>query len=239
MTQFLQLQREEAAIENFNNLSHFVDLSIAEYVVETRDLNDIFKLFMSLGSGSTIGVTQANLDFLLSCSRELGNSSLYVLLMEHFDTDFLCSQIRDSTILDLFREGLISRISSDFYGLTWSEFDVIPGSVLFDILSHHLLNISSEDDLFSYIRSRSCSNPEYFDLLQLVHIEYVSSECVGRFFSSVPDWIDRRVWESISQRLISPVDTDGEFPLKASLVRVPKQFEGPNTRKGGVQVKIL
>jgi hypothetical protein len=47
-------------------LSQFIDPSIAEYVVETRDLNDAFKLFMSLGSGSTIPVTQASLSFFLS-----------------------------------------------------------------------------------------------------------------------------------------------------------------------------
>jgi hypothetical protein len=39
-------------------LSHSVDPSIVEYIVETPDLNDQFKLFMSLGSGSPIGVTQ-------------------------------------------------------------------------------------------------------------------------------------------------------------------------------------
>jgi hypothetical protein len=67
--------------------------------------------------------------------------------MEHFDSDYLRSQIRDSTF-DLFSKDLVGRIWSQFYELTWSELDGIPVSVLFHITSHHLLTISSEDAFF-------------------------------------------------------------------------------------------
>jgi hypothetical protein len=66
---------------------------------------------MSLGSGSTIAVTEANFDLFLSLSREFSNSNFYILLLEHFDNDFLRSQIHDSTTLDLFNEDLIGHIS--------------------------------------------------------------------------------------------------------------------------------
>jgi hypothetical protein len=202
-------------------LSHSVDPSIAEYFVDTSDLNDAFKLVMSLGSGSRIRVTKANLDFFLCLSRDFGNSDFYISLMEHFDDHFICSQMRDSTTLDLFSEYLIGRISSNFSELTWSEFDAIPVSVLFHILSRHLLKISSEDDLFSYISSHICSNPECSNFLQFIHFEYVSPKSICCFLSAVPDWIDRRLWESISHRLISPVrpvshsksHTEVKFPL--------------------------
>jgi hypothetical protein len=156
-------------------VSHSVDPSIAEYIVENPDLNDQFKLFMSLGSGSLISVTKANLDFFLSLCREFGHSHLYVSLMEHFDSGFICSQIHYSANLDLFSDDLIGRISSKLYELTWSQLNGISLSVLFHILSHHLLMISSEDDLFSYISSRHCSDPEYLDLLQFVRFEYLSA----------------------------------------------------------------
>jgi hypothetical protein len=160
-------------------LSHSVDPSIAEYIVETRDLNDQFKLFMSLGSGSTIQVSEANLDFFVSLYRELSNQNLYISLIEHFANRFISSQNRDST-LDLFSDELIGRISSKFYGLAWSELDAIPVSVLFHILSHNLLMISSEGELFSYLSSQLCSDPEYLDLLQFVRFEYLSA--FGRQF---------------------------------------------------------
>jgi hypothetical protein len=44
-------------------LRHSVDPSVAEYVVETPDLNGEFDLFLSLGSSSTISATEANLAY--------------------------------------------------------------------------------------------------------------------------------------------------------------------------------
>jgi hypothetical protein len=193
-------------------LSHSVDPSISEYVVQNRYSNDEFQLFLTLGSGSTIRVTQANLEFFLSLSREFGNSTLYISLMEHFDNDVICSQIQDSTPVDLHSEGLIGRISSNFCGLTWSELDVIPVSVFFHILSHDFLIVSSEDDLFSYINSRICSDPEYLDLLQFVRFEYLSANSICCLLSAFPDSIDGWVWEPIWRRLIRRLEV--EFPLQ-------------------------
>jgi hypothetical protein len=86
--------------------------------------------------------------------------------------------------------------------------------VLFAIISHHLLKISSDDDLFSYIISRICSDPEYFDLLRFVHFEYLSAECLSSFLSSYANSLDLRLWESISRRLISDVCNAVDFRLK-------------------------
>jgi hypothetical protein len=196
-------------------LSHSVDPSISEYVVQNRYSNDEFQLFMSLGSGSTIRVTKANLELFLCLSREFGNSDLYISLLEHFDNDFLCSQIHDLTTLDLLSDDLIGRISSNFYVLAWSQLDEIPVSVHLYFLSHNLLKISSEDDLFSYISSRICSDPEYLELLQFIRFEYLSAECIYCFLSDLPDSIDRRLWESISPCLISAKSLKAvEFPLR-------------------------
>jgi hypothetical protein len=193
-------------------LSHSVDPSIAEYIVQNLDLTDQFYLFMSLGSGSTIPVTEDSLDFFLSLSRELGNSDLYISLLEHFGSDFICSQLQDSTTLDLLSDDLIGRISSKCYELIGPELEEIPVAVLFHVLSHRLLVISSEDDLFSYISLRICLDPEYLALLQFVHFEYLSKKHISYFLSTIPHSIDCRLWESIARRLISRVAI--EFPLK-------------------------
>jgi hypothetical protein len=95
-------------------ISHSVDPSIAEYVVEASDSNDQFRLFLTLGSRSTIRVTKANLNFFLSFSREFRNSNLYVSLLKHFYSHFLGSQIPGSTTVGLYSENLIGRISSKF-----------------------------------------------------------------------------------------------------------------------------
>jgi hypothetical protein len=159
---------------------------------------------MPLGPGSTITVIQANRDFFLSLSQEFGNSNPYISLMKHFDSDFLLSQIEDSTTLGLFSD------------------DPLPASVLFHILSHDLLKISTEDPLFSSISSPICSDPDYFDLLQFVRFEYLSADSVPHFLSARPNWIAHRLWESISRRFILPAPavshskclTEVEFPLQ-------------------------
>jgi hypothetical protein len=137
--------------------------------------------------------------------------------MEHFDKDCIRSRINDSISLDLLSAELIGRSPSEFHGLASSGLEAIPVSVLFHILSHNLLMVLSEDDLFSYISSHICSDPEYFDLLQFVRFQYLSSHCFSSL-SAFPDSIDRRLWESISQRLISGVRHEVEFLPTVSTV---------------------
>jgi hypothetical protein len=134
------------------------------------------------------------------------------ILVTHFDTDFICSQLHDSIALDLLSDDLIGRISSNYYRVIWS--------VLFHILSHNLLMISSEDDLFSYISSCISSDAEYLHLLQFVRYEYLSAECISCFFSALPDSIDRRVWESVSRRLISPIAVEFRCKQAKSFDRI-------------------
>jgi hypothetical protein len=110
-------------------------------VVETPDVNGGFHLFLSLGRGSTIPIPKVNRDFFLSLSRESLNLDHYISLIEHFGNAFLRSQFNGSTI-DLFSESLIGRRSSDFSGLIGPPMDRISVSMIFHILSHHLLRIS-------------------------------------------------------------------------------------------------
>jgi hypothetical protein len=124
---------------------------------------------------------------------------------------------------------LIGHISSKFCELTSSQLDNIPVSVLFPILSHHLLKISSEDDLFSYISSRICSDPEYFDLFHFVRFEYLSLDCISSFLSALPNSIDRRLWKSISRRMISkiyPVSSLKSLKGAVFPLQKPSSFDG-------------
>jgi hypothetical protein len=104
-----------------------------------------------------------------------------------------------------------------FFALTPSELDAISVSVLFHILSHDLLKISSEDSLFSYISSRLCSDAESLDLLRFVRFEYLSSERISDFFSALPDSIDRHLWESISGPLVSHLPGEITFPFEGQI----------------------
>jgi hypothetical protein len=98
--------------------------------------------------------------------------------------------------------------------LTASKLEAIRISTLFNLLSHHLLKISSEDALFPYISSRVCSDAKQFDLIQFVRFEYLSAECISYFLSAFPDSIDCRLWESISRRLMSYYRPSSGFGLR-------------------------
>jgi hypothetical protein len=57
-----------------------VDPSINEFYIETEDPNEQFEEFLSFGIGSTVGVTDSNLSFLVSLARELNNLELYSII---------------------------------------------------------------------------------------------------------------------------------------------------------------
>jgi hypothetical protein len=112
-------------------------------------------------------------------------------------------------------------IACEFYKLDDSQLDQIPVSVLCDILSHPSLTISSESALYSYISSRHSADPEYFPLFQFVRFEYLEADCICDFAVLNPESINRRLWDAISARLLSPLHVSPsqyhrelEFPLK-------------------------
>jgi hypothetical protein len=177
-------------------LSHSVDPSIAEYFFEMPDVNDQFQLFISLGCGSTIPI------FFFVC---LVNSVIQAFIIHFWNILTVIFSIRKSLI----RPPLVSLV----------RILLVVFPLLFHILSHHSLKISTEDDLFSYTTSGICSAPEYFDLLQFIHFEYLSSECISDFLAALPDSIDGRLWESISRQLIRPVGRESGRGIISSLAR--------------------
>jgi hypothetical protein len=153
-------------------------------------MNVNFELFKSLLEGSTIRVTEATRAVLLSLCREFGNSDISLSILNHFHSYYPLNQICDS-----FGDISIPFLALVFHRLTSSELDNIPVSVRYDILSHFL------------------SDAEYYSLLQFVRFEYLSLECISDFVSMTPDYIDHRLWEAISRRLISPY-CEIDFPLQ-------------------------
>jgi hypothetical protein len=178
-----------------------VDLSITEYVIESKITDQEFELLISTGEDSTIFADESNCEQLLSITREFGNFDLYDMLLDRFHGNFNISQ--PSKFLNLCSEISISFLSSQFYRLTSSDIDDIPRSALFHILSHDSLSISSEDSLYSYLCSRISVNPEYCDFLRFVRFEYVSRECFSDYISFHPIAGGLPLWNALSLRLLS------------------------------------
>jgi hypothetical protein len=182
-------------------LSHSVDPSIAEYALETSDFNDQFRFLMPLGSGSTVRVTKGNLDPFLPFRREFGNSAFYVSLLEHFDSHFVGSQTPNLAWPGLFSGDLIGGISSKFSALircqSWMQFQF----QFFYTFCLIICRLFQAKMLFFPTSARVfVQMHKYFDLLQFVRFEHLSTQCICSFLLALPNSIDHRLWESISRR---------------------------------------
>jgi hypothetical protein len=177
--------------------AHLVDQSITEYVVQTPDPAKQFKLFLSLGEGSTIRVDESTSAFFVSICGELDNPELCTSLLKHFASDI----DRDSTY-GFYDECFLGFLASQFYTFNTTDLKTIPLAVLYDILSHDSLVIESEDWLYSYITCHLSTDPEYWELLQFIQFEYLSVQSIVDFDSIHPERIDRRLWDTISRRLM-------------------------------------
>jgi hypothetical protein len=206
---------------------HSVDVSNPEYMIGTKDPNDQFQLFLSLGQGSSIQVASANYPFFLSVARELSNSDLYTRILNNCHLDFVLGELGDPDFLTFFSDSFIGTLASAFYHLNSSELDHISVFTLYHILSHNLLQLSSEDSLYSYIRSSLSTNSDYFEFFQFIRFEYLSPECISDFLSIVPNCIDHHLWAAISPRLPSP--------LLHSPTESRKEIEFPLQRPGSLE----
>jgi hypothetical protein len=188
-------------------VQHSIDPSINEYIVKTNDQQNEFPLLLTLGRSSLAEATSDNSRFLFSLSRELDNSALFTSCLHYFDVH---------QFFPIFDDDVLPVLASEFYKLNNSELDQIPLSTLYHILSHPSLKISHESTLYSYILSHLSSNPDYFELLQFVHFEYLSSEDICYFARILPERINVPVWEALSRRLRLPFDSCSVFTPSAT-----------------------
>jgi hypothetical protein len=198
---------------------HSVDPSITEYIVETIDSETKFATFLSLGCGSTIVIQEEDRKFLLSLCRELCNSELYALIIEHFTGELTISQALERlSDFESFRfdcNRSISFIASHFFELSPSDLSEIPFSALYPILSHDSLQLSSEDSLYDFISSQLSIDRHYFELFEFVRFEFLSTDCISRFISMSFDHfeiLNANVWKAICARLILPVSQVSQNP---------------------------
>jgi hypothetical protein len=119
---------------------------------------------------------------------------------------FLGSRIAsDEPVYSLLGDDGIPDIASEFYRLDDPQLDQIPLSVLYHILCHPSLTISSEAALYSYLSSRLSADPERWALFQFLRFEYLPLDSISDFVSLNPESIGRCLWDTISTRLLMPL----------------------------------
>jgi hypothetical protein len=168
---------------------HSVDPSVLDYFVETLDPHHQFKSFRFLGSGSVPIANEGRSGFLLSVSRELGNSELYFAILDHVQGELTLSKALNQVtgFPDFASERFISFLASHFSELGATALAELPISALFRVVSHHSLTVTSEDAALDFVSSQVSVNPEYFNLLRLMRLEFLSVGSLSRFVSMTCD----------------------------------------------------
>jgi hypothetical protein len=83
------------------------------------------------------------------------------------------------------------------------------------VLAHPSLRIESEDSLYNFISSQIERDESFTELLEFIHFEFLSAECVDRFISSSPsfifDHLNLSLWNSLCRRLSLKATLDSSF----------------------------
>jgi hypothetical protein len=192
------------------------DPTITSYLICGTSNPSHIESLVALCRGSAISIDSSNKSELLSISRELENSELYLIVDEYISGESVTIAnavsryiTRKSLGVDCERE--VEFISSHFYEIEKSKLDELD---LFDfdaILSNKSLCILSEDSLFDMINDRGFD--EFFELFGFVRFEFVSVDRIREFCEKSQDMkkdlnlsLSLLVWRQLCGRLILPVD---------------------------------
>jgi hypothetical protein len=98
----------------------------------------------------------------------------------------------------------LSIIVQNISKLSFEDLSKLSNSHLFKIFSSESLEIENEDYLFKIIAKMIQRDKNRMILLKTVHLEFVSSHLVKKFFDNIPnDEIDYETFESLKRRLFS------------------------------------
>jgi hypothetical protein len=194
-----------------------VDNTFDEYEIEIEDPDGHFEGFLSLGSGSTIKITESNRLTILSVSGELWNSELYECICPSASSSLTMSSAVDRISFFARMRGNISNevsfIASHFHELNDPSDSLrsLPFSAIYEILSDNSLKIKSEDLLYDFILSRAEDDCEYSGLLEQIRFEYLSAPKFNEFLNLISqsfEYMNHSVWSSLRSRLSFPVSPE-------------------------------
>jgi hypothetical protein len=86
---------------------HALDDTISSFVIEAKDGQNSFSNLLSLGHGQRLCVTETDQRFLLSISRELGNSEVYSHILKAVEGDISMENV-------VGRINLLEEMSADY-----------------------------------------------------------------------------------------------------------------------------
>jgi hypothetical protein len=192
---------------------HTSDAAVSEFVIETKDPDDDFEAFLSLGDGKEVTVESRHFSFFVELSEELLNDELRLQLFEGpAEEGSVRQRFLHLTSITCPSTKEFDFVASHLYKLLWPDVQKlieIKGmgvSLLSELFSSPKLMIENENWLCELICELVEKNAEYFQLFDFVQFEFVSNRIIPKFFEclSVRE-LSMRIWRNLRRRLALPV----------------------------------
>jgi hypothetical protein len=185
------------------------DSTIRSLHLETKDPENYFKSFLSLGFGFGFEVPSQTRNFVFDLCRELRNAELYESLFNAAENKITKSNVIDR-ILTLSEmkssyESEIAFVASHFFEFSRSDFSELNLNIISDIVGHQSLKLRNEDSLYEFISTLISEDSNYSSLLEFVRFEYLSNSSIRHFvdfISSSFEFLTFSIWETLSNRLV-------------------------------------
>jgi hypothetical protein len=150
------------------------DPTLREFRVNTADPNKDFEQCLSLGQGHEVSLLEAKADFYFEIALQLWNQELFDLICDlHGCPDNkVVGRLSIASQVGVDCESLIGDCRSSFTNLSSSVLSKLNIELLSSILSDQkMLHITSEDDLYKFIKTQMARDFQYSALFKFIHFE--------------------------------------------------------------------
>jgi hypothetical protein len=215
-------------------ISHLrcTDMTIRDFWIEVgladghgdadAEVTSSFESLLSLSRGESISVKERNLKIFVTLAEKLWNIELIDKIQASFcdddgedDDRRMISDMNIASAVSssemnclrgslLWMDTIIERWSRSFCDMPRSSQKEMKVDLLYSLLSHQSLRITSEDWLYEFVREQIEGDESYYCLLELIRYEYLSQECIEDFTKMITtsyEYLTYPVWLSLVGRL--------------------------------------
>jgi hypothetical protein len=193
---------------------HAIDSTAESIDIQTVDDKGRFAIFLSLGRGCEITISESDSAFFKSLSLELGNIELFELInsKEELTIENAIESFRLHVSSGLGSSREIDFIAQHFYELFSSSRESILSGLeaaeLIEILNAGSLRIESEESLSEFFSRRFSADETNFCLFEFIRFEYLPVSVMRDFIAVSEahyDLMTSSIWKSICVRLAYPI----------------------------------
>jgi hypothetical protein len=185
------------------------DPCVSEFVIETADPRHYFPQLLRCARGEPFLVDSSNGVFLLSVLRKLDNAEMYSFVLRslegHLTLTNITSRLANKDFLSFSSDEEISFLASNFHCLPEDVLNQLSPAHLIEMLQSNSLRLKSEDALYDFIASRGDDDVDYYDLLEFVRFDFLTSTGIAKCLDNtiaIYEHLNPAIFKSTAIRLI-------------------------------------